>query len=110
MAGIEKSMSEFSLKGTWFAKEKLAEEVDRLIREKFGTAIEKALCGDFDAWMNNPHGSLALVIILDQFPRNAFRNTERAWIGDKKGFPDTILINFSFSARCLPPRHLQWTR
>lgn len=46
---------------------------DALIRERFESSWERAREGDFAAWESTPHGALALVLVLDQFPLNMFR-------------------------------------
>jgi uncharacterized protein (DUF924 family) len=56
--------------------------VDAELRERFGAEVEAALAGRREAWAGTPHGRLALVILLDQFPRNIFRGTARAFAGD----------------------------
>ncbi len=56
--------------------------LDAEIRERFGTAIEEGAAGKLEAWRATPRGRLALVILLDQFSRNAFRGTPRAFAQD----------------------------
>jgi uncharacterized protein (DUF924 family) len=63
----------------WFTK---SDATDRLIAERFGAFVERALEGQHDDWAATPRGALALVILLDQFPRNIFRGTPRAFAGD----------------------------
>ena len=46
------------------------------------TAHEAAARGDFDGWLATPEGALALLLLLDQFPRNAFRGTPRMYATD----------------------------
>ena len=55
---------------------------DAEIRDRFGAAIEQAQRGAFADWAETPEGALALVILLDQFPRNAYRGTADAFAGD----------------------------
>ncbi|WP_083656537.1 DUF924 family protein [Mongoliimonas terrestris] len=45
---------------------------------------EEAAGGAFDSWEETPHGTLALLILLDQIPRNIFRGTPRAFATDAK--------------------------
>jgi uncharacterized protein (DUF924 family) len=54
---------------------------DAVIRERFGAAIEAALAGGFADW-TPPRPALARILLLDQFTRNAFRDTPRAFAGD----------------------------
>ncbi len=63
----------------WFRKD---DAVDRSIRERFGSAVETALDGGFSEWVT-PRHALARVLLLDQFTRNIFRDTARAFAGDK---------------------------
>ncbi|MDP1839162.1 MAG: DUF924 family protein [Reyranella sp.] len=51
---------------------------------RFGAAIERAVSGGLDAWKASPEGALALILLCDQFPRNCFRRTVRAFSGDAK--------------------------
>jgi uncharacterized protein (DUF924 family) len=59
-------------------------EVDAEIRERFGAEIEAAASGARDAWINEPRPALALVVLLDQFPRNVWRGSARAFSCDAK--------------------------
>ena len=65
----------------WFVKDA---EFDRRIVERFGPTIERALRGELDAWAQTPSGALARILLLDQFTRNAFRDTPRAFAGDPR--------------------------
>ncbi len=51
---------------------------------RFGSRIEQAIAGELDAWTDSPEGALALILLCDQFPRNCFRKTARAFCGDGK--------------------------
>ncbi|HLH91059.1 MAG TPA: DUF924 family protein [Xanthobacteraceae bacterium] len=62
----------------WFTKDAA---FDAAIREKFLPTYEAAAAGAL-AWDNDPEGALALVIVLDQFPRNMFRDSARAFAAD----------------------------
>jgi uncharacterized protein (DUF924 family) len=63
----------------WFAKDA---DFDRRFREAFLRAHEAATRGDLDGWLATADGALALVLLLDQFPRNAFRGTPRMYASD----------------------------
>lgn len=65
----------------WFSKD---EAFDAEIRERFGPAYRAASDGRLDDWETTPLGSLALVILLDQFPRNMFRGTKDVYRTDRK--------------------------
>ncbi len=54
-------------------------EIDNLINKKFRKLIDKAILGEFDHWLDSPDGALALIILLDQFPLNIFRNQARSF-------------------------------
>jgi uncharacterized protein (DUF924 family) len=62
----------------WFRKD-LA--FDAEIRDRFGAAVETALAGGFADW-TAPRAALARVLLLDQFTRNIFRDSRRAFAGD----------------------------
>jgi uncharacterized protein (DUF924 family) len=57
---------------------------DAQIRQRFGNAAKEAGQGRLDAWAASPHSWLALLILLDQFPRNLYRDDARAWATDVK--------------------------
>lgn len=57
-------------------------EFDQEIRDRFLETHEKAAAGELDHWKETPEGCLALTIVLDQFPRNMFRRTPRAFATD----------------------------
>lgn len=57
---------------------------DALIRERFGDAVETALAGGLADWEVQAESALALIILLDQFPRNIFRGTPKAFAGDER--------------------------
>jgi uncharacterized protein (DUF924 family) len=65
----------------WFRKDPA---FDQQVRERFGPTIEAALAGRLGAWASEPLPALAQVIVLDQFTRNAFRDTARAFAGDER--------------------------
>ena len=65
--------------GLWFAKDSA---FDRSFRERFLSLHEAAARGELDGWLATPDGALALVLLLDQFPRNAFRGTPRMYATD----------------------------
>jgi uncharacterized protein (DUF924 family) len=74
----------------WF-KESLPEELfrqkdsfDKKIRDKFLFAYEKAIINEYDDWQDEPKSCLALIILLDQFSRNLFRNDKKAFEQDHK--------------------------
>ena len=66
---------------SWFAKD---DDFDRRFRERFLELHEAAARGDLDAWQDSATGTLGLLILLDQFPRNAFRGTKRMYATDAR--------------------------
>ena len=64
----------------WFKKDK---EFDAMLLERAGTTVIKALNGQLDRWSKTSAGSVSLVILLDQFTRNIFRDTPKAFSGDE---------------------------
>lgn len=75
--------------------------VDRACRERFGPCIERALRGELDAWSETPRGTLALLVLLDQMTRNAFRGTPRAFAGDAKALELSDALRASGADRSL---------
>jgi uncharacterized protein (DUF924 family) len=63
----------------WFAKDV---QFDARFRERFLRDHEAAARGELQHWLSTADGALALVILLDQFPRNAFRGTPRMYDTD----------------------------
>jgi uncharacterized protein (DUF924 family) len=56
--------------------------MDSVIRERFGLAVEAAGRGNLNSWVEVPRSALALVLLLDQFPRNIWRGTAKAFAHD----------------------------
>jgi uncharacterized protein (DUF924 family) len=65
---------------TWFGEDPV---FDQEIEQQFGDDVEKACQGQLDHWAAEPHGRLALIILIDQFRRNIHRNTAGAFSMDK---------------------------
>jgi uncharacterized protein (DUF924 family) len=57
---------------------------DAEISRRFAGVVEMARPGELDHWATTPDGSLALCLLLDQFPRNIWRGTPRAYSCDDK--------------------------
>lgn len=64
----------------WFRKDPA---FDAEIDERFGDLVEQALAGALTDWQHWPQGALARILVLDQFTRNIFRNSARAFAGDE---------------------------
>lgn len=63
----------------WFVKDPA---FDAEIVQRFGALVEQALAGGLSDWTRQPRAALARIVLLDQFTRNAFRDTARAFAGD----------------------------
>ena len=63
----------------WFRQD---DAFDALFRSRFLDAHEQAAAGRLASWAESAEGALALVLLLDQFPRNAFRGTARMYATD----------------------------
>lgn len=88
----------------WFRKD---DAFDLEIRERFAVPLAAALAGAYGEWCDEPHGSLARVLLLDQFARNAYRGTPQAFAGDMRALAtarDAIAREFD---RTLTP-HERW--
>ena len=66
-------------RAAWFRKDA---GFDATIADRFGETVDDALDGAFRHWTASPHGTLARVLLLDQFTRNLFRESPRAFAGD----------------------------
>jgi len=66
-------------RGLWFRKDAT---FDAQIARDFGPAIDAALRGELDGWAAQADSALARLVLLDQFTRNAYRDTPRAFAGD----------------------------
>jgi uncharacterized protein (DUF924 family) len=63
----------------WFIKKT---EFDRELQARFLNDYEQAAAGELDDWKSTPLSCLALILLLDQFPRNMFRGTAQAFATD----------------------------
>lgn len=73
-------------KKTWFFG---SDKLDATIRELFEETLDKASQGHLDHWAKTDEGLIALVIVLDQFPRNMYRKTPRSFAYDEKALAIT---------------------
>ncbi|HNP36955.1 MAG TPA: DUF924 family protein [Woeseiaceae bacterium] len=64
----------------WFGEDA---EFDKEIEKHFMDDVALASDGKLDYWADDPHGRLALILLLDQFRRNIYRNTAKAFAKDK---------------------------
>jgi|TARA_B100000787_G_C16179143_1_gene290754 uncharacterized protein (DUF924 family) len=72
--------NESSVKNHWSKND----EYDQKIKEKFLKDLERAIQNKYDDWQDYSKSSLALIILLDQFSRNVFRNDSRSYAQDTK--------------------------
>lgn len=63
----------------WFEKNR---EFDAEIHARFGAAVHEAQLGGFADWRNSADDALALLLLIDQFARNLYRGTAKAFLGD----------------------------
>jgi uncharacterized protein (DUF924 family) len=77
----------------WFGEPgapELTPQADELIRDRFGDLTRAAAAGTLSAWEASPRRRLALILLLDQFPRNIFRGTARAFAQDRQALSLTL--------------------
>jgi uncharacterized protein (DUF924 family) len=70
----------------WFGDESsaLRQRRDEQLRVRFGALVERAEKGELAPWADGPRRRLSLILLLDQFPRNIYRGTARAFTGDSQ--------------------------
>ncbi len=68
-----------TIRDVWFRKDAV---FDTTVRKRFGASVDRAIAGDFADW-KPPRAGLACVLLLDQFTRNIYRDTPRAFAGDE---------------------------
>ncbi len=65
--------------GWWFSAD---EERDQIMADRFSGLVEECAAGHHYHWLDDPEGRLAMILALDQLPRNLFRGTPRAFSND----------------------------
>ncbi len=65
--------------GWWFSAD---EKRDQIMADRFSGLVEECAAGHHYHWLDDPEGRLAMIIALDQLPRNLFRGTPRAFSND----------------------------
>jgi uncharacterized protein (DUF924 family) len=70
----------------WFGDVSPAQRqhMDAAIRDRFEPMIQEAAAGRLDSWADGPRRRLSLILLLDQFPRNIYRGTARAFAYDEQ--------------------------
>jgi len=87
----------------WFKKSAVT---DQRIRELFGTLHAQAVAGRCDAWVATPLGACALIVVLDQFSRNLFREQPAAFAADAQALGIAASLVHAGVDRQLPtPMH-----
>jgi uncharacterized protein (DUF924 family) len=64
----------------WFGEDPV---FDHEVEKEFGDDVNAACAGRLDHWAAEPHGRLALILLIDQFRRNIYRNSAKAFSKDK---------------------------
>jgi uncharacterized protein (DUF924 family) len=86
----------------WFVKDA---SFDADIRTRFGEVIDQALSGGLKDWdAQGPQGVLARILVLDQFTRNAWRNTPQSFAGDALALAAATGLADSGADRALSPQ------
>lgn len=65
----------------WYS---VSDDLDAEIRARFMDTWDEAMAGGLGHWLTYPSGTLAYLIVTDQFPRNMFRNSGKAFASDAK--------------------------
>jgi uncharacterized protein (DUF924 family) len=65
----------------WFSKDL---DFDSLLRQRFLDLTHQAIAGELGPWSESPQDALALLLLLDQFPSQLWRDTARAFAGDPR--------------------------
>ena len=71
----------------WFKKNP---EFDRGLEERFGNVLEQAKQDDLNHWCDCASGYLGLIVVLDQFSRNIYRDSPQAFAADAKALQLTL--------------------
>ena len=75
--------------GTWFTN---SDDFDQVVKERFESAVAVAASDEMAHLESDKRGVLALIIVLDQFPRNIYRGTPRAFAYDDKALGLTLKV------------------
>ena len=68
----------------------LRPQADETLRQRFGVLATAAARGLFDTWESSPRRRLALILLLDQFPRHIHRGDARAYEQDRRALALTV--------------------
>ncbi|GGY90081.1 DUF924 family protein [Pseudoduganella plicata] len=85
----------------WFRKD---DAFDREIFRLFGEAVDTALAGGLRQWDDEgTQGALARILVLDQFTRNVYRGTPKAFAGDALALEAALALDDAGAHQTLPP-------
>jgi uncharacterized protein (DUF924 family) len=88
----------------WWIKD---DENDKKIKDYFENDLALAIKGESEAWELTPRGTLALILLLDQFSRNIYRDTRRAFSQDQKAIEISISgIEKGFDTKLHPAQRI----
>lgn len=88
----------------WFKKDPA---FDALIREQFFADYEQAAQGELALWRTQPRPCLALIVLLDQFPRNLFRGDRRSFATDDQALALALhAIHQGYDQQLIPVERL----
>jgi uncharacterized protein (DUF924 family) len=88
----------------WFTKNP---KFDQEVRSRFLSVYQQAAAGQLDGWKTSPLGCLALIILLDQFPRNMFRGQPQAFATDSQALAYAQhAVAHGFDSQLLPIQRL----
>lgn len=88
----------------WWVKDY---ENDKRIKDSFGGYLDLAIKGELYGWKNTPQGTLALILLFDQFTRNIFRDTAEAFSQDQNALEICINgINKGFDLKLHPVQRI----
>ena len=82
-ASLDGPEAAFARRDWWY---KGGAPVDDEIRARFGALVERACRGELSSWQSTSSGAFASILLLDQFTRNIYRNTPKAYAGDPIAF------------------------
>ncbi|HJV96321.1 MAG TPA: DUF924 family protein, partial [Albitalea sp.] len=84
----------------WFRKDPA---FDAEIARRFGPLVESGLRDELRDWQGEPASALARIVLLDQFTRNIFRDTARAFAGDSLALAAARAMVSAQHDQALPP-------
>lgn len=87
---------------TWFGEDPV---FDHEIERDFAEDVERASAGELNHWAHEPRGRLALILLLDQFRRNIYRGTAKAFEKDKAALKLCVEGAMGKTDRGLAPIH-----